>query len=96
MREMTELPDLQDEVRKTLEAFASICDGRLNGEVFDCFIAIAANVLNAAAVMLDADDADHPNCALCRAVECASDAAHALARIADTAKEGSGESARVH
>jgi hypothetical protein len=79
---MIEPPDLQVEAIKTLEEFASRCDGRAKGEVYDAFIAITARVLNAAAVLLHADDPDHPDCPLCRATKCASDAAHVLARIA--------------
>jgi hypothetical protein len=79
---MIEPPDLQAEALKILEAFATRCDGRAKGEVYDAFIAIAARVLNAAAVLLEIDDPDHPDCPLCRATECANGAAHVLATIA--------------
>jgi hypothetical protein len=74
--------DLQAEAYKALQAFAMLCDGREQGEVYDAFIAIAARCVNAAAVLLDVNEPDHPNCSLCRAAEHANGAAHELARIA--------------
>jgi hypothetical protein len=72
--------DLQDEARKTFEAFANRCEGRLSGEVFDGLIAVAAHVLNEAAKIIHADDPSRPGCPLCMAVESAHIAVHALAK----------------
>jgi hypothetical protein len=62
------------------DAFANCCEGRLSGEVFDSFIAIAARVLNEAAKIIHTDDPNSPGCPLCIAVESASVAVHALAK----------------
>jgi hypothetical protein len=72
-------PDLQAEALKTLEAFASSCDGRAKGEVFDAFILMAARCVNAAAVLLEIDNPDDRRCPLCRAAGNAKDVAHEMA-----------------
>jgi hypothetical protein len=83
---MTEpLPDLQAEAYKALEAFAMRCDGRGQDEVFNAFIAIAARCLNAAAVLIETNEtAEDQRCSLCRASKYANDAAHDLARFAES------------
>jgi hypothetical protein len=72
--------DLQEDARRTFEAFAKRCEGRLNGEVFDSFIAIVACALNEAAKIIHADDPTRPVCPMCLAVEAAKISAHALAK----------------
>jgi hypothetical protein len=55
-RAMIDPPDLQADALATFESFASRCEGRLSGEVFDGLIAVAAHVLNEAAKIIHADD----------------------------------------
>jgi hypothetical protein len=78
---MTGKTDLQIEAYKSLEAFATLCDGREQGEVYDAFIAIVARCLNAAALLLDKNEPEHPTCGLCRAASHGNAAAHELAKI---------------
>jgi hypothetical protein len=72
--------DLQVEAREVFEAFATRCEGRKNGEVFDSLIALSARVLNEAAKIIHADDPSRGECPLCLVAECSNRAAHALAK----------------
>jgi hypothetical protein len=71
-------PDLKDAAIETFEAFAKRCDGHTNIEVFAAFICLAAKAAFAAAELLDKNRPNAPHCALCRASDIISDAAHAL------------------